>query len=813
MMLLGAFIWPGLFVAGALCATIPIIIHWLTRRRYRRIRWAAIEFLLDAQRRNQRRLHMEELILLGLRCLTLLGVAMIVARFFIQPAGQGGGPGRIARVEHIVLIDDSMSMGYELDERQRVFDTAKTAAIRILDQALAGHGDDVVTLFRMTRAQEPLVAGVVCSEEGLSGVRSRITALQLTQASFSTADVFENVRDYLDAHPDILSVVLYIISDFQARDWLEGGWPDDRETSSDAREAAAQTTARPSSSMSDPAAALRDWTADERRMLRVVLINVGASEPSNLSVSDVRFVGGLPVAVSPCRVEAGVANFGSAPAENIELTISAGTMSGEPQTVSRLAAGQVGRATFEVVLPSAGDEAIRIALPDDRLDADNAAYAVVNVVNAVRVLVVNGEPSGDAFVDETHLLTTALRPEGELFSGNDVTTIITDALSSTPLEPFHAVILANVSRVADEVAEALYRYALAGGGVLFFLGDQVDMEAYNRVMFTPQRRLLPAALVDIAYADDQPRRLVIRDPLHPAWSALAREGDPLGLGLVRFRRYVACEAPPAGAPESGVGAARIEKDDNPENIQDGHSPEREPTVTAHGPRTTVPVTFDDAARTPAILECRVGAGKAVMIVTSADKEWNSWADSPTYVPVMLELVSYVARRHEVRSSGVVGERLSLTVDGDEFEPHAFVRTPNYPTESEIAISGVPSADGRSLLFSFDAPRTAGIHAFVLQTRQGQEVTRWMAVNVDDRESDLTAVREEELRKVFRGWPVEFITGLEPIERLVSEGRREWWPVLTVLVVVMLMTEQFLAWHFGRRGREVKAEGRRTGGAK
>ncbi len=50
-------------------AAAPIVIHLLSKRRFRRIRWAAMDFLLEADRRNRRRVRIEELILLGLRCL------------------------------------------------------------------------------------------------------------------------------------------------------------------------------------------------------------------------------------------------------------------------------------------------------------------------------------------------------------------------------------------------------------------------------------------------------------------------------------------------------------------------------------------------------------------------------------------------------------------------------------------------------------------------------------------------------------------------------------------------------------------------
>ena len=53
--------------AGA--ASLPIIIHLLNRKRFRVVTWAAMRFLLAAQRKNTRRMRLEQLILLAVRTL------------------------------------------------------------------------------------------------------------------------------------------------------------------------------------------------------------------------------------------------------------------------------------------------------------------------------------------------------------------------------------------------------------------------------------------------------------------------------------------------------------------------------------------------------------------------------------------------------------------------------------------------------------------------------------------------------------------------------------------------------------------------
>ena len=53
------------FTALAAAVAVPIIIHLINRRRFRVVTWAAMRFLLAAQRRNTRKMRLEQMILDG----------------------------------------------------------------------------------------------------------------------------------------------------------------------------------------------------------------------------------------------------------------------------------------------------------------------------------------------------------------------------------------------------------------------------------------------------------------------------------------------------------------------------------------------------------------------------------------------------------------------------------------------------------------------------------------------------------------------------------------------------------------------------
>src|SRR5947209_19406334 len=87
-------------VAGG-AAAVPIIIHLLNRKRYVVVPWAAMRFLLAAQKKNVRRLRLEQWLLLAIRVLigVLIAGAMAAIMPWAEPFWQQMVPGSQNRVE------------------------------------------------------------------------------------------------------------------------------------------------------------------------------------------------------------------------------------------------------------------------------------------------------------------------------------------------------------------------------------------------------------------------------------------------------------------------------------------------------------------------------------------------------------------------------------------------------------------------------------------------------------------------------------------------------------------------------------------
>src|SRR5947209_10287843 len=143
--LAAGFISPWFFWAGLAAVSIPILIHLLNRRRFKVVKWAAMEYLLQAMRKNRRRLKFEQWLLLAVRCALVALVGLALARplgcennTLASLAGQRNGL-------HVFVIDNSYSMSYEAERpgAKTHLDQAKIIAKGMMDRLVRG-GEAVV---------------------------------------------------------------------------------------------------------------------------------------------------------------------------------------------------------------------------------------------------------------------------------------------------------------------------------------------------------------------------------------------------------------------------------------------------------------------------------------------------------------------------------------------------------------------------------------------------------------------------------------------------------------------------------------------
>ncbi|MCZ6602754.1 MAG: BatA domain-containing protein [Planctomycetota bacterium] len=510
-----SFLNPGLLI-GSLLVAAPILIHLLNRRRFRIVDWAAMEFLLEADLRNRRRIRLEHLILLLLRCALIVLIVLLVSR----PALQGGSSlpfvGALEKEARILVLDDSMSMSHKPDDLS-AFERAKEGLKAHLEVLRQERPRDPVTIIRASKPEVPLWTGEYPREAKLAELGQRLARLEVSDGSLSLGAALDSILEAIPEEERELSRSITIITDLRRVDFFD-------------------ETGRPDAAVQDAFAAF------ENLPVSFFIANVGHSDERNIAVTELVSMDSHTIAGIPAQLQARVTNFGTDPTDDISLAFTVGDASPPPYPVGKLGPGESKVVPFPYTFAESGSSIVRAEIGADPLEADNHRLFALEVREHLEVIVVDGEPAADRGEDEVYFLMQALAPAGDILSGVNPRAIIARILGEERLEFADVVVLANVYALPEKTRDRLEEFTRSGGGLVIFLGDQCDPQLYNRHLYRDGKGLLPVSIGDIREED---ARFSGEALSHPIFEGFAGPNISL-LGRVRVRKTVLATSSPSG---------------------------------------------------------------------------------------------------------------------------------------------------------------------------------------------------------------------------------------------------------------------------
>ena len=457
-----SFLHPAL-LWGLAAVAAPVLIHLINMMRHRRVKWAAMEFLLVSQKKHRTWVLFKQLLLLLLRMAAVAAIVLMVAQPRLQ--GQLGGLLGGQRTHFIVLLDDSFSMSDRWADTD-AFAQAKGVTHRIAAAAARQNRLQSFTLLRFSRAasgpkaspRPDLVKQPIHSEfaETLSGLLAKLKATQTAAEPLPALQAVGRLLGESDGEHRIL----YLVSDFRARQW------------------------------NDPTDLRKELSRLAGAGVELHLVDCVDRARPNLAIVSLAPVEGIRAAGVSWFMEVAVANFGATPARGVSVTLGEDGHGRPAVTLPEIPPGKIAKDRFEVRFANAGPHRITARLESDAVAADNFRYAAIDLPAEVPVLLIDGQlRAADA-----RSLNIALSPGGSTHTGIRPRIETPRYLSIKPLADFRAVNLTNIDRLDTTAVEALEKYAADGGGVAFFLGDRCDAKFFNDVLYRNGKGLFPVPL-------------------------------------------------------------------------------------------------------------------------------------------------------------------------------------------------------------------------------------------------------------------------------------------------------------------------------
>ncbi len=468
-----SFINPA-FLFGGLAAALPVIIHFLSRKKVQKQKFSDLRFLDEVQARQARSLGIRRWLLLLLRVLAILAIAVAIS----GPRWGGLAAGAAGSRSLIFIIDNSASMSTQQDGGTR-FETALADCSVMMRTLPAEASVQVIVAGSRTYSLfgDWLPAG--------TGVVSGLTGIRPSDGAFDLAAVIQETSTLVARAPS-QPVDVVLISDFQLNPL-----PDDLKNAAE-RLLAAGTA-------------------------RIITHHVGEATAG----------GGIQDVILPGRA--------LQPGESAD--IRALVTSNLPDQVFSLVldGNQVAEAVlaepsntpvplvFSISVPGSGLHNGLVRKPSDAFGSDDERPFVLSVPSELTVLIVHGP---DRPVDPLagrggwRYLSQALAPGSEngLFQVKEVSST---ELTSGDLSAAAVVVFIDPEPLGRRTSDALRLWLEAGGAAAFLLGDPT-LAGYLDSSLLPLLGL-SSGVEPMALQPGQHQRLEVLDPGHPIFAGLGLE--------------------------------------------------------------------------------------------------------------------------------------------------------------------------------------------------------------------------------------------------------------------------------------------------
>ncbi|MDZ7266650.1 MAG: BatA domain-containing protein [candidate division KSB1 bacterium] len=553
-----ALLWAMAAVA------LPLLIHLLTRRKLNVVAISTLAFLKRLERENIRQLRLKQLLLLLLR---MLIVALLVLAFARPTLRQNSvALAQRARTTAVLIIDNSLSMT-AAPEGVSFLAMARRQVQEMADLFATG---DEIYLITAAKPAALLPGGPFVEAERL---REVVQTVPQTWAETDLAGALALGRSLLEKTRNV-NREIYLFSDGRAANLPE-------------------LPALPG--------------------VRGYFVRYNRPPATNLMLSGAVLRNQIFERGKSFEVTATVANHGTNDVQSQLLHLYLNDKRVAQQSVA-VPAGTQRAVTFRAISDTTGFIRSRLALEDDDLPFDNTQYFTFYIPPHRRLLAVSERPDDLIFL-RAALQAPSASTAAATPSWKEITT---RELAAERLQDYDGIVLANVSRFAEGVAERLISFLNSGGGVILFPGRDVDLRHYNETLLS---RLAIGAFGETMGSLAQPENFMQLgriDFSHPLFDGVFENmDDKPRVDSPRFRFAVQMRLLP--------GTNSI---------------------------------IDYSNQQPFLIERRVGSGRLLLFTSALQEDWSDFAFKGIFVPLLHRSVAYVAQSHDhLQAAATVGSEL------------------------------------------------------------------------------------------------------------------------------------------------------------
>jgi hypothetical protein len=414
-----------------LALALPLLIHFFSRRRIKKIDFSSLVFLRSLEKTRLRAVRIKELLLLLIRSLIILCVVLAFAR----PSSRGGFTSKLgaeAKSSILFLMDNSYRMGYET-KTGNLLRIAQRKAEELLKNYKIG---DELYLVIYNSEPEAFLSHPIFDSSLISRA---IGEMELT---FEPADLDKALERGLNLLSPTVNEnkEIYLFTDLKPGE----------------------------------ISVLTKWSSRFKdKGVKLFIIRLSKEEKENWAIENIELPQKIITKDVPFEVQGTVKNFSQRPVQNLLLSLY---LDGKrvSQTDVDLIEGQEGKVSFTQSVSETGFHWGYLELSDDNLLVDNKRYFSFGVPQQIEVLLVQSKEK------KQNYLKLALNPEGEGKGRIKITQVEPGFFHTKELSDYDVIIFSDYEGVKLEDLLSLEGFLNSGKGIFFFFGETKE-ELYGEI--------------------------------------------------------------------------------------------------------------------------------------------------------------------------------------------------------------------------------------------------------------------------------------------------------------------------------------------
>ena len=686
--------WPILLALSGIA--VPILIHLFNRRQATPMDWGAMRFLLASITSRKKRILIEEVLLMSMRCMLVALLVLTIARPFLP--SHSGIPWMIV-LPMVLAASVCAAIGSAMWSQKRARLLLLLAAGVLL---LIAGGASAMEYWSQTQRWSG------ASSKDIALIIDASTSMTLqTDEKTNFQRALEEAGELIKARRrgDSFSIILggagpdaIVPSPISDPDELQAalGSAEPMGASMNLSKAIAEATAclergrgatkaivilTDGQKLGWNVASANQWdlaaAGFERLPSKPLILCRDLPVPAaidNASLGEMTFSRGVIGTDRAVGINVKIINAGKAqiPSATVELQVDGLIVGTEAAEEIPPQAAKTVYFTHLFDKPGPHVAMARILRKDD-IPGDNVSHRVIKVTRKLPVLIVNGNPDGL----DSELLKLSLTPrEGtdQKYLVEPTVVPVANVVQQGDFGRYRVVVLVDVPRLPDSVAKGLEKFVTEGGGLLVAPGRHALADFYNKWTDARRRNFMPAKLIERQVNPDKPARVAMNTFRHPA---LTIAGD-----------IAYSDMDKAAISAWWKMSARV-----------GSS-----------------TGGDFNTSEPMLVERQTGKGRVIVLATSLGAEDSNLPRLECYVLLMHELAYYLAagsgHPHAGTQAGATVVTELEAPDGNELKP----------AENDVVTVAAPDGgtleakteiDKRTLRIRFDDTRRPGLYSFQL----------------------------------------------------------------------------------------------------